>query len=286
MRRAIRDLCQLDDNRLFEEVEEGISHLLRNVDRLDAAARRLSAGNDNQSARILGSLAQEEAAKVFVLFDAVRCPLDKPKEKKRTLGYFYEHLAKGIYAALCGWSLVNFGQVEKQVARERERFYLDGPNNCDWIFPNQITSQREFIQYVDFVCDDTEDKASPSERYWQSPSPASMSIGYHTPRVILLARALHRIKATSVCVLSVIAQIWREFELRPKTSTSELIDVNALTIKTLEDQRESSADLSGDRLLICDRWMFPLWPLNLGMRDVKKSDLRQVRNVRLESLDY
>ena len=78
MRRAIKDLCQFDDDRFFKEVEEGISRILENVERLDAAAHKLSAGNDNQSAQILGGLAKEEAAKVFVLLDVVRCPSDKP----------------------------------------------------------------------------------------------------------------------------------------------------------------------------------------------------------------
>ncbi|MDE2997730.1 MAG: AbiV family abortive infection protein [Gemmatimonadota bacterium] len=287
MRRAIKDLCQFDDSRLFKEVEEGISHLLMNVDRLDAAAHRLSAVNDHQSARILGSLAQEEAAKVFILLDAVRCPTNKPRDRKRTLGYFYDHLAKGIYAALCSWSLENFGQVACQVSSEREQFYLDGPSNYDWIFPNQITNQREFIQYVDFICDDTDDtETSPGERYWQTPPAASNISTYHTPRIVYLAKALHRIKATSSSGLSVIARIWREFEPRSETSTSELIEMNALSVKTLEENRMFSADVKDEGWLICQRWMFPLWPLNLGRKDVKKSDLRQIRKVRLESLGY
>lgn len=287
MRRAIKDLCQFDDQRLFEEIEEGISHLLENVERLDVGAGRLSAANDNRSARILGSLAQEEAAKMFILIDTVRCPSNKPSEKKRTLGYFYEHLAKGIYVALCSWSLETFAQVVNQVSKEREQFYLDGPNNFDWIFQNRITNEREFIQYVDFVCDDTEEtETSPGERYWQSPPAASNITLYHTPRIISLAKALHRIKATSACGLSIIARIWREFEPQSESSTSELIKMNALTVQTLKDNGLFSADAYEDRCLICQRWMFPLWPLDLKKRDVKKSDLRQDRNVRLESLDY
>ena len=287
MRRAIKDLCQFDDQSLFEEVEEGISHLLENVERLDAGARRLSAANDNQSGRILGSLAQEEAAKVFILIDAVRCPSNKPNEKRRTLGYFYDHLAKGIYAALCSWSLETFAQVVKQVSSECEQFYLDGPNNFDWIFENRIKSEREFIQYVDFVCDDTEEtETSPGERYWQSPPAAANISLYHTPRIICLAKALQRINATSAFGLSIIARIWREFEPRSESSTSELIKMNAFTVQTLEDKGLFSADAYEDRCLICQRWMFPLWPLDLKKRDVKKSDLRQDRNVRLYSLDY
>ncbi len=286
MRRAIKDLCQFDDDRFFKEVEEGISRILENVERLDAAAHKLSAGNDNQSAQILGGLAKEEAAKVFVLLDVVRCPSDKPKKRARTLGYFYNHLAKGIYAALCSWSLANFDEVIQQVDQERERFYLDGPSNFDWIFPNQITILREIIHYVDYVCDDTEEtETSPGERYWQSPSAVSI-VRYHTPRIICLAKALHRINATSAGGLSVIARIWREFEPRRETSTYDLMKLNALTVKTLEDQNLFVTDGQEDRSLICERWMFPLWPLDLRIKDIEKADLLQIREDRLRGLGY
>ena len=54
MRRAIKDLCQLSDAQLFEEVEKGIALILENVERLDAAARKLSNENDYHPAKILG----------------------------------------------------------------------------------------------------------------------------------------------------------------------------------------------------------------------------------------
>ena len=75
MERAIKDLCQLPDNGLFEEVANGIGHVVEVVGRLDAAAHTLSEAKHHHASRILGNLAEEEAAKALLLVDAVRCVL-------------------------------------------------------------------------------------------------------------------------------------------------------------------------------------------------------------------
>ena len=103
MERAIKDLCQLSDASLFEEVATGIGHVVEVVDRLDAAARSLSEASERHPARILRNMAEEEAAKVLILVDAVRCPRKRQTERSRVLGYFHDHLAKGLYAEVCHW---------------------------------------------------------------------------------------------------------------------------------------------------------------------------------------
>ena len=103
MERAIKDLCQLPDARLFEEVATGIGHVVKVVGRLDTATHNLSEAGNHHAARILGNLAEEEAAKVLILLDAVRCPRKRQTERSRVLGYFHDHLAKGLYAEVCHW---------------------------------------------------------------------------------------------------------------------------------------------------------------------------------------
>ena len=62
--------------------------------------------------------------------------------------------------------------------------------------------------------------------------------------------------------------------------------LNALTVKTLEDQNLFVTDGQEDRSLICERWMFPLWPLDLRIKDIEKADLLQIREDRLRGLGY
>ena len=143
MERAIKDLCQLADAELFGEVATGISHIVNNANRLDSAAAKLSENDHRHAARIVGNLAEEEAAKGLILLDAVRCPRNRSADRDRTLGYFYDHLAKGIYAEACGWRPADFAEVTRYVESERKEFYLDGPNDVDWIFPNRIDSSKQ-----------------------------------------------------------------------------------------------------------------------------------------------
>ena len=217
MERAIKDLCQLSDADLFKEIAIGIGHVIDAVNELDAATRKLHEVNHHYPARILESLATEEAAKVLILVDAVRCPQNRLKERSRTLSRFYDHLAKGICAEACHWRPVDFAEVKRNIDRQRRGYYLDGPNDVDWISPNFITQQREDKLYVGYIREDAEE--GQGERYWASPSDfykTGTVLGYLTPTVITLVRALHQVKATTPEGLSVIAEVWRPVDVCPR----------------------------------------------------------------------
>ena len=151
MERAIKKLQQLSSAKLFEEVAAGIGHIERVVDGLMAAAQDLAEGGRRYPARIFRNLAEEEAAKILILLDAVRCPRARQKERSRTLSYFYNHLAKGIYVEVSGWKPADFKEVRKGVDSLRASHYLDGPTDVDWIFPNDITQRREDDLYVGYL---------------------------------------------------------------------------------------------------------------------------------------
>ena len=74
MRPAVIDLAKFSDDRLFKEISEGITHIVENAVSLDDTARRLCQAQEYRAAEILRGFAEEEAAKVLILIDAVRCP--------------------------------------------------------------------------------------------------------------------------------------------------------------------------------------------------------------------
>ncbi len=279
MERAIKDLCQFSDTKLFQEVATGIGHIIDAVNELDSAKHKLLNAEHFHPARIIANLATEEAAKVLILVDAVRCPPDKHKEKSRTLSYFHEHLAKGIYAKVADWRPVNFAEIMSGVNYERREYYLDGPNDVDWIFPNSITQQREDDLYVGYVRDDTEEGGK-GDRYWAPPSSGDHLgpfFGHLTPAVIKLARALHQVKATTPEGLSVVAQIWRPVNMCAEMQIAEVRELNLLTLKKLENRNLLGPATDEVFSLIRNYWIFPLWPLELQKLKVKKEDLREVR---------
>jgi AbiV family abortive infection protein len=150
--RAIRNLSQLNDSELLSEVSEGLRLCVGNALRLWCDARRLRESRRPQGFEILRLFVEEEAAKFHILLDAVRC-LRQPADRfARQLGYFNQHLAKGLYAEYYNFaSPGGLAEVRRYMDRDRQALYLDGPNDVDWVFRNDILRKREESIYVDYV---------------------------------------------------------------------------------------------------------------------------------------
>src|SRR5437867_4176591 len=98
--KAINDLVQLSDSEFFSAIAEGLRLVMRNVARLRDGATVLGRSEHRHASRVLSAIAEEEASKFLILLDAVRCPRDYRLPEQ--LDRFSSHLAKGIYAKVCG----------------------------------------------------------------------------------------------------------------------------------------------------------------------------------------
>lgn len=274
MKSAIKDLAQFSDRRLFEEVSEGISQIVKNAVDLEDAASCLIQNKHHRTGEILSSFAEEEAAKVLLLIDVVRCPRDQSDAQGRTLGYFHSHFAKRIYSKLCSWHFAGFEDMCEAIERECQEFYLDGPNDVDWIFPNSLSIEREKEIYVDYVKDVTTEEGP---RFWNCPRPSGAFLGMHVlPQSIEVARALYKIGATTPDGLAVVADVWRKFVAGPQTTMTELTRAKNRMLERLSDEGLlHDEDASVMRQLY--RWPFPLWPLKIGISEVRLDELRRER---------
>ena len=274
MRSAIKDLMQFSDSRLFEEVSEGISQIVENAVNLEDAASCLIQNEHYRNGEILSSFAEEEAAKVLVLVDVVRCPRNLSDAKSRTLGHFHDHLAKRVYAEVCSWRPADFEEVAQRVERECQEFHLEGPNDVDWVFPNSLRREREDMAYVDYVKDVTTDDGP---YFWNCPLPSDLYKGTHyPPDSVEVARALYRIGATTPEGLAVVAEIWRPFVPQPETTAMELINVKERMLEHLRGEGLlHPVDSSVNEGL--DRWPFPLWSMEIGILPSSLDDLRRGR---------
>jgi hypothetical protein len=270
MKGAITRLAQLKDPDLFKEVSEGVGHAMEFVDELDAAAGQLLQGRNpklsatslvfgTRPAKALQNLAEEEAAKVLILLDAVRCP--QQKDRCALLRYFNDHLAKGIYAKSCSWMPLDFKDVAQYVEQHRRAYYLDGPNDMDWICPNAIILSHEAALYIDYVCDDEEDRAA--DCYWTFPTKALLT--FFTSPVAKIARALHQVGATTAEGLAVIAEVWRRVDVRSDMGFDELERLNRHTLEVLREQGLLATAPEEVYTHVTRSWPFPLWPLDLGL---------------------
>ena len=74
MRRAILNLEQLSDIALYETLSEGMPLIVDNATSLDETACRLYRDGEFRASDVMRGFAEEEAAKVLILIDYVRCP--------------------------------------------------------------------------------------------------------------------------------------------------------------------------------------------------------------------
>ncbi len=126
--KAIPDLAQLSDSDFLREIATGLTLLHNNANEIQKSATLLFEANNHVASQILQLVANEEAAKYFILLDAARCPLGSAKRGAQ-LRKFNDHLAKGIYAKALDWRPDKLGALRRYVSTELDKFYLDGPSD-------------------------------------------------------------------------------------------------------------------------------------------------------------
>ncbi len=268
--RAIKDLTQLPDEEFFRAVSEGLSHTLANATRLESSARALKDAGHSQGTEVLRSTAGEEAAKFLILIDAVRCPRQPTKVWSRQLGYFNQHLARGIYAEVCGLNLTDFRELERYVEADRETLYLDGPYDVDWIFRNRILANREEAMYVDYVENDEGHR-------WHFPRDEVMGLmPYFTPPVLRIVQALSGTGLATPEGLAVVAEVWRCVKVS-SLNWEELRHLNRNTLEKLDEKGLLKRDKEEEVSKFIENWPFPLYPLDLAPKEVSREELEQAR---------
>jgi len=182
-------------------------------------------------------------------------------------------LAKLLYAEYFGWRPADFKEVTRTIDQLREEYYLDGPQDVDYIFYNRFLSEREDKLYVNYVYYGEDEGCD-----WRSPRPENFLFGYHTPEVIQIARALHEVGLCSPEGLTLVAEIWREIEITQDLNVQTLEDHNRQTLEALEQHGLLRAESTSQNLgHVVEGWLFPLYPLDLKIRKVSRSSLREIQ---------
>lgn len=284
MRLGIHGLDQLADRDLFQVLAEGIPLIVDNAVELAASADSLFQNDHRRTSLIMRGAAEEEAGKVLVLIDYVRCPRNSEKRGK-ILARFSDHVPKLIHSEACSYpGIHSFCEMCKFVRQGCEQWYLDGPNGIDWIFPNEIRARRERNLYVDYVRDPTIEDGDAS--WWPPFDPFMLACWCVTPDSVRLVRGLVAAGACSAKGLAVLAEIWRGFEPCPDTDRAELRRLNDATLDRLVELGDPIDD--DVRSFVVFHWPFPLWPLAMDTRrpsDGAIQHLRDQRSMEIESME-
>jgi hypothetical protein len=263
-------------NRL-ELIAEGLPILLNSAEELDHAANQLPKISERARAILVG-LAEEEAAKILVLLDVIRCPKSKQKYISRTLRHFYDHLARLLYVEACSWCPFVFEELVKIINYQRFSHYQDGVNGPEYVFRNRLLDDRETFLYTDLV-----DYGNGSGLEWAVAGPRfvryneeEIEQGFsHVPylRALPLCRALSSAGAFTLEGLRSIAEIWQSLDLNKDTSRTE---INCFIEATLQAGKFAVRATDDEIDQICN-WQFPMYPLNLSEIEVTQAELEAER---------
>ena len=269
--RAIKALNRLGDAELFSAVAEGLALVVKHGDHLWNAATTLYDTGQHHAARILALIVEEAAAKYLILIDAIRCPRLPQDRRACQLGRFNEHLAKGLYAKAAQMRPSDLRQLQEYLNPYRHELYLDGPNDVDWIFRNEIIEERESSLYVDYV-------EGNDGLYWSDPT-VRAALGslmpLLPPRTLTTALRLQQVGAGTSQALAVIAGYWRENAPTLDTTSERIRKANYRTLVLLDEGGLLTEQPSGTYSWIVKEWQFPMYDLELTRIRVKREELRE-----------
>lgn len=282
--RRLASIQQIPEAERFSVLAEGMALLGENVATLEADATTLGDARRNRGAAVLRSFAEEEAAKVLILLDIARAGWKDQDSVRSCLSAFYSHLPRGLYGRAYDGSPADFAEVRRYVDVLRQQYYLDGPMDVDWIFGNEVVTNREERLYVDYIRD--EDGA----HRWTGPADraAIFDDPFRSPMmpstVVPLIAAMRNIGLLTTQGLSATRAVWDNVVVSDTMHWSELRTVNIAVVEhlaTVTGREYATKEDRVDLAYVVDHWIFPLSSLDLTIARVEVDDLKREREQRL-----
>ena len=249
--RQIKRLYDLSNDDFLSHVADGVNLAMENAHSYLHSADALAGCDPGRAVAHLRSVAEEEAAKVLILIDAVRCPrrADTNEMFSRQLGYFGNHLARGVYAWYACNNPATFEEAREIVDSALQSRYYDGEEG-ELEYRNWILGDREETLYVDYVEEN-------GECFWVSPKQMDTMTACAHPgpsQVVDLADALVRLGCGMVAGLKIIADIWQPLVISDRLSWFEYKEHNVRAVRSLSNVGLSERAEDYHRRIVIDGW--------------------------------
>jgi hypothetical protein len=257
-------------------IAEGLPILLASSQGFQDAATHLH--DRPREEDVMVSFADEEAAKILILLDIVRCP---PAQVNQHIGklmrWFYDHLARLVYAKATSWKPMSVGQLQRYVETECEEHTLEGFAG-EYILPGGPLHERESALYADIQLHDD------GELAWHEPRTRPSLFGPEESDALRVANAMDRLGMLSLDGLRIIASVWNGTRFSDE-QTPRI--AKALTQATLEQMEaaglvpDSAED--GDVVTLHERWQLPMYELQINptiqtMEELREAQVRMLNN--------
>lgn len=267
-----RDLSQLSPDALVDTLAIGLPLIWKNASTLWEDASELSQLGERRGVGILNSFAEEEAAKVLLLFDVLRCPYSLSDKRGQLIGQLDSHIGKGIYVRYYRTSPADLAEVKRIVDSERKEFWREGEYG-EYILPNSIATSRERRLYVSYIRNDDETYE------WSAPRHPSFHFGELSRfGVLRVVEAMHNTGFFERDALRVIRDYWQGIcfedigadpmseELKTSMPWRRLTELNHGMLCALAERELTNCAMTEENQVVLTReLLFPLYPFDLSL---------------------
>ncbi|WP_244608682.1 hypothetical protein [Bradyrhizobium algeriense] len=250
-------ICQMSATDRLAFIAEGLPIIHASAKGFWSASLELNAMP--REAEVLEGFAKEEAAKILILLDVVRCPEKRVAGKLSMLiGRFYGHLERLIYAQLAEWWSEDIARLRKAVEPLRTTHDLEGSMG-ELIVPNSTLYRRESKLYADV---EAYEDGTP---LWNAPAGHQNPFGRRMPAVVAVIETMAACGMFTLTGLQASSQVWGELEFKERET---LWDAERLTRELLERliaeglPQESATQDHVDTLY--RHWPLPMYNVDLS----------------------
>jgi len=222
-----------------------------------------------REAQVLEGFATEEAAKILILMDAVRCPKKLISSRiGRIAGWFYKHLARLIYADAMTWKPMHVNQLREYVASHRKTHNVEGFVG-EYILPNWTIYERESRLYADIEAHEDDVIG------WNSPTGIFIDLPWHNVRALELAEAMSAVGLFTKKGLRATSEIWGQMEFTGDENHTDAERLTQMLLKRLIAEKLPSEAATQDHVqALYGYWQLPMYDFDFSPIPVSLEELR------------
>jgi hypothetical protein len=261
-------------NERLDFIAEGLPIILESALGFWIAAEHIE--QKPREADVLEGFAEEEAAKVLILMDIVRCPPQLVASKIGLLvGRFYDHLARLLYAEAQRWKPMHVSQLRDYIDEQRKAHYLDGYAG-EYIVPNWNFFRRESQLYADI---EAYEDGTPM---WSKPTGHASGFRRFKPAALQVAESLSMVGVFSPRGLRAASDVWGAVEFKDSENWQDSEKLTRCLLEKLIAEKLPSNEASDqDVSTLYQSWQLPMYNLDFRLIDVPLADLEQARDAML-----
>ncbi|WP_299614947.1 hypothetical protein [Pelagibius sp.] len=265
--RQVRVLCQMPQKKRLEVIAQGLPIILSSAQGFRQASLALK--SNLREAEVLAGFAEEEAAKILILIDAVRCPTKiLPSRMGPIVSWFYDHLARLIYADAVTWKPMHVAQLREYVDMSRRAHYVDGLVG-EYILPNWSIYERESRLYADI-----EDYGDGNIR-WNSPTNQVLDFFTSSDHALSVAEAMSALGMFTIEGLKATSEVWGQVAFTSMEGHSDAEHLTKELLRRLVSERLLSEDVTqADVNVLFDRWQLPMYDFDFSPIHASRVELR------------